>query len=459
VSSFSSLARSSAIMTAGTMTSRVLGFVKASMLATAIGVNFVQADAFDVANKVPNTLYMLLAGGVVNAVLVPQIVRASKREDGGEDFTNRLLTLSFLILGVVTIVATAAAPLLVWLYSSGWSPAQLALSTAFAYWCLPQLFFYGLYTLLGQVLNAKSSFGPYMWAPVLNNVVAIAGLAAFILIFGTNNATVHDLDTWTPDKIALIAGTATLGVAAQALILIWPLKRIGFKYKPKFGFRGVGLGSAGKVAFWTFAAMLIGQIGFLIISRVASGASIPGDGNASNTAYTNAYLVFMLPHSLIAVSLATALFTSLAKNAADEDTEAVVGDFSMGVRMVGMVNTFATCRPRRPRLTGGDDHRRSWSRAGHGHRSGHHHNGLRTRSLQRELSRAARVLRLRRMRRPVPHPAAADHLPVPGGALGIDLPEVGDGGDHRTGHEPRIPDGDDHLVCGPEEAPRRHRPA
>ena len=328
-------------MTAGTMTSRVLGFVKASMLATAIGVTAVQADAFDIANKVPNTLYMLLAGGVVNAVLVPQIVRASKREDGGTDFTNRLLTLSFLLLAGVSIIATAAAPLLVWLYSSGWSDEQMALATAFALWCLPQLFFYGLYTLLGQVLNAKSSFGPYMWAPVLNNVVAIAGLAAFILIFGTNNASPHDLDTWSPDKIALIAGTATLGVAAQALILIWPLKRIGFKYKPTFGFRGVGLGSAGKVAFWTFSAMLVGQIGFLVISRVASGASIPGDGNASNAAYTTAYLVFMLPHSLIAVSLATALFTSLAKDAANNDTEAVVSDFSMGVRMVGFVNSFA----------------------------------------------------------------------------------------------------------------------
>ncbi len=328
-------------MTAGTMTSRALGFVKASMLATAIGVTAVQADAFDVANKVPNTLYMLLAGGVVNAVLVPQIVRASKREDGGADFTNRLLTLSFMILAGVSLVATAAAPVLVWLYSSGWSDEQMALATAFAFWCLPQLFFYGLYTLLGQVLNAKSSFGPYMWAPVLNNVVAILGLAAFILIFGTNSASPHDLDTWTPNKIALIAGTATLGVVAQALILVWPLKRIGFKYRPTFGFRDVGLASAGKVAFWTFAAMLIGQVGFLIISRVAAGASVPGDGNASNAAYTTAYLVFMLPHSLIAVSLATALFTSLARDAAEKDTAAVVGDFSMGVRMVGLVNSFA----------------------------------------------------------------------------------------------------------------------
>ncbi|RAC10264.1 murein biosynthesis integral membrane protein MurJ, partial [Burkholderia multivorans] len=148
------------------------------------------------------------------------------------DYTNRLLTLSFLLLAIVSVVATLAAPILVWLYSSGWSPEQMALATAFAYWCLPQLFFYGLYTLLGQVLNAKSSFGPYMWAPVLNNIVAIAGLLVFIVVFGTNTASPHTLDTWTPEKIALMGGSATLGVAAQALILIWPLKRIGFRYRP-----------------------------------------------------------------------------------------------------------------------------------------------------------------------------------------------------------------------------------
>src|SRR5699024_11838722 len=130
-------------------------------------------------------------------------------------------------------------------------------------------------------------------------------------------------------------GTATLGVAAQALILIWPLKRIGFKYKPTFGFRGVGLASAGKVAFWTFAAMLIGQLGFLVISRVASGASVPGDGNASTAASTNAYPVSMLPHSLTALSLATARFTPLANDAPDKDTEAVTGAFAMGERIVG----------------------------------------------------------------------------------------------------------------------------
>ena len=343
-SRLSSLARSSAIMTAGTLISRVLGFVKAMLLATAIGVTVGgAADAFDVANKVPNNIYMLLAGGVLNAVLVPQIIRAAKRPDGGQDFVNRLLTLAVMALGAVTVLATLCAPLLVRLYSStGWSDDQRALAIAFAYWCLPQIFFYGLYTMLGQVLNAHSSFGPYMWAPVLNNVVAIAGLGVFIALFGAGGVQ-NAVGTWDTTKITVLAGSATLGVVAQALILLWPLRRIGFRFRPTFGFRGVGLGTAGNVAMWTFGAVLVGQLGFIVTSRVAASASsTTGEVQASLAAYSLAYLVFMLPHSLIAVSLATALFTSLSTFAANDDTDSVRSSLGLGLRLVGLVNVFAT---------------------------------------------------------------------------------------------------------------------
>jgi putative peptidoglycan lipid II flippase len=309
-------------MTAGTLTSRILGFVKAMLLATAIGVTVGgAADAFDVANK----------------------VRAAKRPDGGQDFVNRLLTLAVMALGAVTLLATLCAPLLVRLYSSsGWSDDQRALAIAFAYWCLPQIFFYGLYTMLGQVLNAHSSFGPYMWAPVLNNVVAIAGLGIFIALFGAGGVQ-NAVGTWDTTKITVLAGSATLGVVAQALILLWPLRRIGFRFRPTFGFRGVGLGTAGNVAMWTFGAVLVGQLGFIVTSRVAASASsTTGDVQASLAAYSLAYLVFMLPHSLIAVSLATALFTSLSTFAAHDDTDSVRSSLGLGLRLVGLVNVFAT---------------------------------------------------------------------------------------------------------------------
>jgi len=328
-------------MAAGTAVSRVLGFARTYVLITAIGVTGLAADTFDIANKVPSILYMLLAGGVLNAVLVPAIVRAAGAKDGGRDFVDRLITLSIAVLAVATVLMTLAAPLLVRLYSRGYDADQLALATGFAYWCVPQLFFYGLYTVLGQVLNARGRFGAYMWAPALNNVVAIAGLGAFIVLFGADAAG-HPLTSWTPTKIAVLAGTATLGVAAQGMVLWWPLRRDGYRYRPRWGVRGVGLGTARRVAMWTFAAVLVAQLGFVVTSKVSTSAASAAAGTPLEiatpgpAAYTTAYLLFMLPHSLVAVSLVTALFTRMSGAAREDDWDGVRRDLSLGLRSVGV---------------------------------------------------------------------------------------------------------------------------
>lgn len=339
--------RSSAVMAAGTATSRGLGFLRAVVLATAIGVTVPSANAFDVANKIPNILYLLIAGGILNAVLVPQIVRASRAPDGGQEFVNRLLTLALSVLVGLTVVLTLAVPLLVNLYARPFQGPTAALAVGFAYWCLPQVLFYGLYTVLGQVLNARGSFGPYMWAPVVNNVIGIAGLLAFIAVYGSGTDGQHDPQSWTPEKIALIAGTATLGVVVQALVLVVPLRRLGFTFSPRWGLRGAGLGSARTVAMWTFAAVLVGQLGFITTSNVAARASSLADqagdlSIAGNSAYTNAYLLFMLPHSLVAVSVVTALFTRLSHAATENDVSRVRADLSTGLRIVGVVSVLAT---------------------------------------------------------------------------------------------------------------------
>lgn len=344
--SMGGLGRSSAVMATGTAVSRVLGVVRNAMLIAVLGVNAAAANAFDVANKVPNILFMLLAGGVLNAVLVPQVVRAYRSETG-QDYVDRLLTLAGTLLLGLTIVLTAGSSVLVSIYIQDWSPELTALAVAFGFWCIPQLFFYGLYSLLGQVLNARGVFGPYMWAPVLNNVVSIAGFAAFLILFGryVPGGPTDDVAWWTGERIALVGGVATLGVAAQALVLIVPLHRSGFRYRPRWGFRGVGLGTAGRVATWTFAALVAGQLAYVVVSRVASAAAeVSGNDPAvaGNAAYTSAFLIYMLPHSLVTVSLATALFTRLSGSAADGDVRGVRADFSLGVRVVGVFTVFAT---------------------------------------------------------------------------------------------------------------------
>ncbi|MEW1958916.1 murein biosynthesis integral membrane protein MurJ [Kineococcus sp. NPDC059986] len=341
-----SLARSSAVMAGGTLVSRVLGFVRVALLASAIGgaAAGVGGQVFDVANKAPNNFYILVAGGVLNAVLVPQIVRAFKLPDGGKDFVDRLITLALLVMAGATVLITLCAPLVVQLYADKWNDDWLALGTAMAFWCLPQVFFYGLYTVLGQVLNARGSFGPFMWAPVVNNVVAIGGTVAFLALYPGGEG--YSAGAWTPQMIALLAGTATAGVALQALVLLWPLHRVGFRYRPRFGFRGIGLRSAGRVAGWTFAGVAVGQVAFIPTSKVMTSAGYAlneaGVNGASGNSYSYAYLLFMLPHSLVAVSLVTALFTRLSRSAVAGDVAAVRRDFSTGARTVAAAGALAT---------------------------------------------------------------------------------------------------------------------
>lgn len=343
-----SILRSSLIMASGTVFSRFLGIIRAILLAATIGVTTNAADAFGVANQLPNNVYAIIAGGVLNAVLVPQIVKARLHLDGGKAYIDRLLTLAIVTFGSITVLTTVSAPLLVSLYTNGWSADQLALATAFAYWCLPQLFFYGLYTLLGEVLNAKSKFGPYMWAPVLNNIVAIVGMSAFIWQFGLDPTGKQSVADWTQSQIAWLAGSATVGVAAQALILLLFWKKMGLSFTLNFSWRGVGLGPAMRTGSWTLGMLLVTQLGGIIQTAVAS-SSIDGramtDSSiaiASVAAMSIAWLIFMLPHSVATVSIATAYFTRMSIHAMEKRFDELKSDLVDGLRTISMISVLAT---------------------------------------------------------------------------------------------------------------------
>ncbi|SDM32457.1 murein biosynthesis integral membrane protein MurJ [Actinomyces ruminicola] len=336
-----SIARSSAVMAAGTLMSRILGLVRNALLISALGATASgAADAFNTANTVPTQLYNLLIGGILNAILVPQIVRAL-RQRNGEELVNRLLTAASLVIAAVAALLTVAAPLVIMAYASGlgrWQP----LAFAFAFWCMPQIFFYGLYALWGQVLNARSSFGPYMWSPVLNNVISIASILAYLRIYGGYTSG-QDPGIWDAGRIALIGATTTLGIAAQALILYIPLVRSGFRPKLILGVRGMGLGSMSKVALWALLGTGIVSLGDLAATNLGSRAVTAAESAAyadvivpSTTMYANAQLVYMLPQSLITTSIITALFTRMSEKAAAGDREGVRDDLSLGLRSIAV---------------------------------------------------------------------------------------------------------------------------
>lgn len=347
----SSETRSSAIMAAGTLVSRFLGFGKTWMLGAALGLGSTVNDTFINANNLPNLIFLLVAGGVFNAVLVPQIIKASKAPDRGADYISRLLTLAVLLLLGLTALVTLAAPWVIELTTQGYSPQQKALAVAFAFWCLPQIFFYGLYALLTQVLNANGAFGPAMWAPIMNNVVAIAGLGMFIGIFGANVANPHTLDNWGSSQTLLVAGFSTIGVVAQTAILLVPVFRLKLGLRPRFGWRGVGLGQAAKLSVWTLLTAAVGQLAFLYVMRIAT---IPGAerlrlkeaGDAAaemlpgNAVLEVASQLYLLPHSIIALSLATVLFNRMTRASQDGNRAELRDALSHGLRTMAVATVF-----------------------------------------------------------------------------------------------------------------------
>ncbi|QDZ15526.1 hypothetical protein FPZ11_12825 [Humibacter ginsenosidimutans] len=331
-----SVGRASAMLASGTMVSRVLGFVRTWVLLQAIGAIADGANAYSTATQVPNSIYAIIAQGILSAILVPQIVRASVHADGGKAYINKLVTLGILIFFAVATVATLLSPWLAVLFGARGAFAQLV--TAFAYWSLPQIFFLGLYTLLGEVLNARKSFGPFTWAPALNNVVSIVMLIVFIVAFGGDPGSHRPIDAWTPGMIAVLGGGATLGIAVQALVLFFFWRRVGLTFRFDFHWRGVDLGSAGKAAGWTFAMLIGTQVAGLIETNVAN--TVATLNVASVTAMATAWLIFMLPHSIVAVSIVTAYYTRMAEHARAADHASFRSDFSTATRTISLLICF-----------------------------------------------------------------------------------------------------------------------
>ncbi|MEV7283423.1 murein biosynthesis integral membrane protein MurJ [Streptomyces sp. NPDC093252] len=334
-----SLARSGMLMAAGSLVSRATGFARSAIVAAALGIGLT-ADGYAVANALPTVVYMLLIGGALNAVFVPELVRAAKEHaDGGQAYTQRLLTVCAVALLALTGTAVAAAPQIMALYT-GYSGAQAELTVAFARCCLPQIFFLGLFTVLGQVLNARGRFGAMMWTPVLNNVVVIA-------VFGLYLAA-GDGGTLTAGERALLGWGTTAGIAVQALALVPSLRRAGFSWWPRFDWRGSGLTRPLRAAGWLVLLVLSNQAAYWVVTRLATmagqrAAQLGIDGGAGFSAYTHAYTLWAVPHGIVTVSLMTALLPRMSRAAADDDPMAVRRDVSSALRTSSSMIVPAAC--------------------------------------------------------------------------------------------------------------------
>lgn len=344
VSSTRKLVSASALMASGTLISRVLGMVRVVLIVFILGASSRQADLFELANTVPNSIYILFAGGALNTVLVPQIVRAIKHDpDGGEAYTNRMITAFMLIVGFVTVVVTFGAPVVAGIYaSSSWRVPELADQyaslIALTYLTLPQIFFYGAFFLLGQVLNARDRFGPMMWAPIANNVVSILVLSLYFVVWGNQGDTSA---AFTTGQIWVLGAGSTLGIIVQAAVLVPYVRKVGFRIRPRFDLKGTGLGKTFKLAGWTLGFVAVNQLALIVVQRLATSATTSGSG-AGMAVYNNAHLLWILPHSLITVSLATAMLPAASRLAAAGDRAGVAAESTKTMRLALVVIVPAT---------------------------------------------------------------------------------------------------------------------
>jgi putative peptidoglycan lipid II flippase len=326
----------SAVMAAGTVVSRVTGVFRDIAATAALGF-FLVSDAFSLGNSLPTVIYILVIGGALNAVFVPQLVRRMKEDaDDGRAYADRLITLVGSILLVFSILAVLCAPLIVDLYTPDNYPAnEYDLAVAFARLCLPQVLFYGIYTMLSQVLNARGRFGAPMFAPIANNIVAISTFLLFIAVAGTSAASDGVLTT---QQVLILGIGTTLGVIVQALILIPVLVRSGYRWKPRFDWKGSGLGKTGTLALWTIGLVFVNQAAYIVITRLAAKANVDaaaaGLVAAGLTTYQKAHLVFMLPHSVITVSIVTAMLPALSRVAHGGNLRKVGDDVGSTMRLV-----------------------------------------------------------------------------------------------------------------------------
>ncbi|MGA4997714.1 murein biosynthesis integral membrane protein MurJ [Streptomyces arboris] len=332
---FSGVLKSSALMAAGTLVSRLTGFIRSLVITAALGAALL-GDSFTIAYTLPTMIYILTVGGGLNSVFVPQLVRAMKDdEDGGEAFANRLLTLVMVALGLIVAIAVLVAPVLIQLMSNTIADDVAANSVAvtFARYCLPTIFFMGVHVVMGQILNARGKFGAMMWTPVLNNIVMIITFGLFIWVYGTSAESRMGVDTIPPEGVRLLGIGTLLGLVVQALAMIPYLREAGFRFRPRFDWKGHGLGKTVKLAKWTVLFVLANQAGVLVVTQLATAAGKLSDKDGTGfLAYSNAQLIWGMPQAIITVSVMAALLPRISRAAHDNDPGAVRDDISQGLR-------------------------------------------------------------------------------------------------------------------------------
>jgi len=324
-----SLARSTAVMSVGTIISRATGVVRLAVLAAALGVTETRVtDAYNLANTVPNIIYELVLGGVITAVFVPTFVELLEKESSEEAWKvfSAIINVSLLALTVIAVLGIALAPWIAGFYSGRLHGAGVAEQRHVIEFLLrlfiPQIVLYGLYFILAGLINAHKRYGPPMFTPIVNNLVLIAVLIGFAVAYGEVN-----LRTISTKQLVILGLGTTASVAPMGLLLIPYLRKLG-RWRATLDLSHPSVRRLARLSVFVIGMVVANQVGAVVIQYLANAQ------RGGYTAYIAAQTFFLMPLGLFVWSINTALLTPLSEHAVRSEWDAFRGRLSTGVRAV-----------------------------------------------------------------------------------------------------------------------------
>lgn len=300
---------SAALISVCVLLSRITGFARTWVMAFALGSTLL-ASSYQVANNLPTMLYELVAGGMLVTAFLPVYLSIKKKlgQERSNEYASNLLTIVVLFLAVVAVLCMAFPSVIIYTQSFYSDQAEMAQSVFFFQFFAIQIVFYGASAIVSGLLNANRD---YLWssiAPVANNVIVIATFLLFAAVAPQNQEL----------ALYIIAIGNPLGVFVQMAIQLPALKRNGIRMRPRVNFRDPALRETLSIGIPAVFVMLCS---FAVVSVQTAASYSFADNGPSVLYYARQW--FMLPYSLLAIPITTAMFTELADMQSEGNVEGV----------------------------------------------------------------------------------------------------------------------------------------
>ncbi|WP_431237358.1 murein biosynthesis integral membrane protein MurJ [Mycolicibacterium aichiense] len=341
----SGVGRTSFAASAATLLSTVIGFARNLALASAIGTGLV-ADSYNIANQVPSQIFALLGGGTIAFVFVPQLMRhARTSESRGDEYGSFILFAGAAFGILVTALLLALSPQLIqWMGGSSWGHEQSSLGLRLTLWCIPQVFFYAVYSVASQLMYARGRFTAVAWMPTLNSLAIILACVPIVWVGTVEANSPNSLSNW---EVIVLGGTTLLGSAIQSIFLVVLLYRAGFRLRPRFRLRGLGLRATALAGLLTVVAIACYQGANLVAAALSTQAGTVAKGlgfeGRGYTAFFYAQTLSFVAAAVASASLANILLQRLSGHYADGDEETASKELNEAILATGALLIPVMC--------------------------------------------------------------------------------------------------------------------